>query len=61
MDATDGGYVASIEAEGRVALTTPWNMLLNTFSAIRIVPKGLRSFDAKDSSFFLRPAPSTSG
>ena len=53
------GYVASVEAKGRLALTIPSGVPLITFSTNRVVPKGLRSFDANDSTFFLDLLPGT--
>ncbi len=47
------GLSASLDHKGRVALTIPSGVPLITISTSRVVPKGLRSFDATDSPFFL--------
>jgi len=47
------GYSASIEAKGRTALTYPSSVPLFIWTAVKVVPKGLRPFEASDSNFFL--------
>ena len=55
----ENGFSASIEAKGRTALTYPSNVPLIVWSAVKVVPKGLRPFGASDSDYFLDLLPGT--
>ena len=49
----EDGFSASIEAKGRIALSYPSNVPLVIWTAVKVVPRGLRPFDEGDSDFFL--------
>lgn len=62
---TTEGYLASVEAKGRLALSLPIPIpALRTekgANSVKIRPKGLQSFDSQDADFFLELLPGPRG
>ena len=62
---TTEGYIASVEAKGRLVLSLP--IPISTFQterglgSVKIRPKGLQAFDSQDADFFLELLPGPRG